>query len=263
MTQTRSTPDTRSDSPVAPSSGRRRLLAGAGALSAVALAGCAAPAAESSPRPPAPAPRLRVGDRWLYEKVNLYNRMRLGRTSAQVVETAPLLRIALAGVDTPAGTEEIFSEPWRVIQEPGYDLVQVFETPQPLMPSRLEAGARERYAGRYRVPSQAQVPEGADREPDWWFYWSVAVDALRWEDLDVPAGRFETLRILRRISFVHSDPFRMRSRREETLWYAPAVNRWVQREWTGYYQRAGSWPFMAMREDWTVSRLLEYSPARD
>ncbi len=242
--------------PAAPS--RRRLLHGAAALSGAALAGCAVPGAGTggdgtavAPQPPAPAPRLRVGDRWRYERINRYNDERLGETTMQVLALAPRLRIAVDGAGVgPGGSEEVYAEPWRILQEPGYDLVQVFETPQPLLPARLEAGAGERYAGRYRIA-------GAEE----WFQWSVAVSAVRWEAVTVPAGRFEALRVERQIAFTHSDLWRVQSERHETLWYAPAVNRWVQREWTGSYRRYSLPRYGGLREDGIRLRLLESAPA--
>jgi hypothetical protein len=238
-----------SDTPSRPV--RRRLLAGAGALGAAALAGCALPMADAPARPPAPAPRLRVGDQWRYELVNRYNGLRLGEVTMRVSALAPQLRIAVAGAGAPeAGTEEVYAEPWRMLQEPGYDLVQVYETPQPLLPARLEAGASERWLGRYRIA-------GSDE----WLYWSVWAGAVRWEEVNVPAGRFEALRVERRIAFKHSDLWREQSERLDTLWYAPQVNRWVQREWTGTYRRYGIPRFVGQREDWVISRLVEYRPA--
>lgn len=238
--------------PAAPSlPNRRRLLAGAGAFGAAVLAGCALPGAGGPVRAPAPPPRLRVGDQWRYEQINRYNGLRLGEVTMRVAALAPQLRIAVAGAGAPeAGTEEVYAEPWRMLQEPGYDLVQIYETPQPLLPAPLQAGASERWVGRYRVA-------GSDE----WLYWSVWVDALRWEEMAVPAGRFEALRVERRIAFRHSDLWRVHSERHDTLWYAPEVARWVQREWTGSYRRYGLPRYIGQREDWLISRLIEYRPA--
>ena len=60
---------------------------------------------------------------------------------------------------------------------------------------------------------------------DWLHYWSVRVDARDWERIQVPAGVFEVLRVTRRIAFRHADLHRVESVRNETLWYAPKVNR--------------------------------------
>ena len=77
----------------------------------------------------------------------------------------------------------------------------------------------------------------------------------------MPAGEFDALRVERRIYFTHVDLRRSQSVRTEYLWYAPAVNRWVRREWTGQYI---GWPVRrgVAREDWVVHLLAEYAPAR-
>jgi hypothetical protein len=98
--------------------------------------------------------------------------------------------------------------------------------------------------------------QGIDRD----FYWSDWLDAVGWQRVRTPAGEFDALRVERRIAFAHSDPFRDRPTREETLWYAPAVNRWVLREWTGRYW-GRSHPPPLLREDWVGLRLVGYSPA--
>lgn len=77
----------------------------------------------------------------------------------------------------------------------------------------------------------------------------------------MPAGQFDALRIDRRIWFTHADTRRSQSMRTEQLWYAPAVHRWVRREWTGQYL---GWPIRRggpAREDWIVHELQAYSPA--
>lgn len=235
----------------APSSAmRRRVLASVGALSVAGLAGCAAPAAIT--RPTAPPPQVRTGDSWRYRQVNRYNGLGLGETTMHVLETDPLLRVRVTGWGAPAeGTEEVHAGAWNVLQEPGYDQLQRFDTPQPLLPPQLQAGVAMRYAGRYRVPGLEET-----------FEWHAWTGASRWEEIAVPAGRFEALRIERRIAFRHPDLWRTYSERRETLWYAPAVNRWARREWTGTYRRYSLERHFLLREDWIASELVDYAPAR-
>ena len=45
------------------------------------------------------------------------------------------------------------------------------------------------------------------------------------------------------------------------LWYAPQVNRWVRREWTGTYRWSGMRIPATLRDDWVEHKLLEYQPA--
>ncbi len=215
-----------------------------------AVSGCAAPRWLPPPATPIGAPTVRLGDRWRYRVINRYNGSRIGDRTMEVAELAPLLRIR---VTEPGGArlpDETYAAPWRVVQEPAYDEVMIFRDPAPVLPRQLAQGAGERFESAYRIAGR-----------DAWLYWSESVDALGWERVRVPAGEFEALRVLRRIAFVHSDAFRERNERQETLWYAPAVNRWVAREWTGSYYWPGMRRSPPLRDDWVESQLLEYRPA--
>ncbi len=226
---------------------RRLLLAGAGAL----LAGCAAPAYVPAPDGAGTTPVVRVGDRWRYAQIDLYRKERTGELTMEVVEVAPLLRVRVSDTTGTPRPDEIYERAWRVIQEPSYGDVIVFSYPNPVLPTRLDAGGSERIANRIRA--------GGD---ELWHLWTEWIDAPGWETIRVPAGEFVALRVQRRINFESPDPFRFFSTRYETLWYAPQVNRWVRREWTGQYYWAG----MTVREapileDRIAWELLEYRPA--
>ncbi len=226
---------------------RRLLLAGAGVL----VAGCASPVHLPAPPGGGGTPVLRVGDRWRYAQIDLYRNERTDELTMDVVEVAPLLRVRVSDASGTLRTEEIYERAWRVIQEPSYGDVILFSHPNPVLPTRLEAGGSERIANRIRA--------GGD---ELWHLWTEWIDAPGWEAIRVPAGEFVALRVRRRINFESPDPFRFFSTRYETLWYAPQVNRWVRREWTGQYYWAG----MTIREapileDRIAWELLEYRAA--
>lgn len=229
----------------APSRARRLFLAAGAALAA----GCAAPQYIAPPAGPVPPPRVRIGDRWRYQAVDHYSGKVVGLRAMQVAEIQPQLRIRVTDGDGRTLAEETYARPWEVIQEPGYDTVQIFTQPIPIVPGPIEAGASARVSGRYRLPGRDEV-----------YFWSEWIDALGWERVRVPAGEFDALRIERRIAFDHSDRWRLYSQRWETLWYAPAVNRWVRREWQGTYQWQGD-RRSRLREDWVVYELIDYAPA--
>jgi len=228
---------------------RRRLLL---AASALLPAACGVP----GPRPqfvtpPAgeiPIAPVRVGQRWRYQEINVYNGARSAEISAQVVETAPRLRVRLTRSDGRAQDDEIYSAPWNVVQEPFYDITQTFEQPLPLLPPQLSVGAQLSRSLRYRST-------GASRR----LYWGDWLVARGWEQLRLPAGEFLALRIERLINFEHQDIFRQEPRRYDTLWYAPSAGRWVQREWTGEYFMPGGRRRTPMREDWIRWELVEYA----
>ncbi|MGD9946071.1 MAG: hypothetical protein AB7S98_22825, partial [Burkholderiaceae bacterium] len=143
--------------------------------------------------------------------------------------------------------DELYTAPWNVVQEPFYDLTQTFAQPLPLLPPQLSVGAQLRRSVHYRGAGGSRV-----------LYWGDWLTARGWEQLRLPAGDFLALRIERMINFEHLDIFRQEPRRFDTLWYAPSVGRWVQREWTGEYLMPGGRRRAVMREDWIRWELVEH-----
>ena len=227
----------------------RRALLGAGVLgAAAAVTGCATPSAIVVSPQPLPAPRVRPGDRWRYAVINQYNGSKTGEILAQVRSVAPQVLVELTTDKGVRQGDELYSAPWQVIQEPFYGIVQIFDSPQTLLPAGIGLGASMVQRTAYRVPGQD------DR-----YAWYARSEPVQWERVRVPAGEFDALRVQRDIFFAHSDRWRITPSRRETLWYAPQVNRWVQREWTGWYRWAGV--RVPLREDWISWRLMEYLPA--
>ena len=248
-----------SDLPASPPSPHRRhlLIAAAGLLPI----GCATPQFVAPPPGPIPAPTVRLGQRWRYETIDLYRGAKIGELAAEVVRAGPPSQPGSSG-DTPEGApivvaltdasgaavgEERWARPWDVIVEPAYDAVQTFTRPMPLLPDRLEAGARRSDATWYRVP------QNSGRLP--WRQW---LRAAGWERVAVPAGEFVALRVERVIDFRHWDTWREWPQRFDTVWYAPEANRWVQREWTGEYRWPGGRRPVVAYEDRVRWRLLDW-----
>lgn len=241
---------------------RRRWLSalGVSAFAGTALGGCGGlpvttsaqvvPGQPGQPVTAAPEPRVRNRDRWRYAVTNLYNRESIGELTAEVVEIAPVIRVKLTHSTGQSLPDEIYSRPWKVAQETHYDVPIVFAQPLPILPARLEPGAFERIRTTYH-------PLTLERPLNWQLY----VDARGWERIRVPAGQFDCLRVERRIWFTHFDVFRYSSERYETLWYAPTVNRWVQREWSGTFFTPGGRRGGRQREDWVRWQLLDHIPA--
>lgn len=242
---------------------RRRLLIAGAALPAA----CAAPVPGIAPPAVTPAlPAIAVGQRWRYETIDLYRGQPVGELRAEVVRARPgpwlaageqrppgyaaPLVVALTDASGTAIGEEQWASAWNILVEPSYDAVQVFDSAMPLLPDRLEPGQRRVDTTRYEVP-------GASRG----LRWQQHLRAVQWEHVDVPAGRFEALRVMRYINFEHWDIWRLHPWRTDTVWYAPAVGRWVQREWTGRYYWPGKRPVEA-NEDRVRWRLLDWQPGR-
>lgn len=227
--------------------GRRRVLL---AAAAVLPAACAGPAFLPPPVAAVPTPRVRVGDRWRYRLVNRYNNLATGDVTAQVSAITPNLTVALTRSDGQPAGQEVYDYAWRIRTENTFDAVQTFDVATPVVPARIEAGAHEAIRTYFSVPE-------VSRRMDW----TIHLSAPGWERVRVPAGEFDCLRIERHIRFTHSDVFRTLSQRFDTLWYAPNVNRWVLREWTGEYVLPGGRRSVIVKEDWVRWELLDYVPA--
>lgn len=213
------------------------------ALGARALAG-APPAAVRAPA---------VGQRWRYARHDLYSGELHDVEVERVVSVGRSIDIA-SSIEQGASESRAapsWSAPWleryrprhaaapvpgevqspwgMVLVDPHWRRVQVFEHPIPLWPARLEPGWSTHFVTRYATPDHL---EG--------LRWDQTMHAHAWESLSVPAGRFDTLRFTNLIRFDDVDSSRSDCEREETVWLAPSVGRWVARESRGSYVLADS-----------------------
>lgn len=244
---------------------RRRSLVLRGAagivLPALGLAACAAPRPSGPVREFAP-PHVRPGDRWHYREINLYNQLPLADVEVLVTGASPLLcSVRRRRTETTAGEiarpdaaqEERYASAWVVDVEPTYDVTMDFAEPMPILPASLQAGASQTSRTRYTVRGSS----GAYR-------WEQRLRAVQSERITTPAGTFDCLLVRRTIRFEHPDVFRFASTRVDSVWYAPEVNRWVQREWTGDYHHENFLDEnggVKRREDWVRWELVSYTPA--
>ncbi len=140
-------------------------------------------------------------------------------------------------------------DPWGMVEvDPHWSQVQVYEMPIPLRPTQLQPGWQTRVRTNYKTPAdQNALP------------WDQTMKAHRRETINVPAGQFKALRFTNSIKFTHSDFSRTDSARQETLWFAPEVGRWVARESTGSYYVADSLIVQPYNESGFRWELLEWS----
>ena len=129
----------------------------------------------------------------------------------------------------PSSLPSEVQEPWgMIIVDPHWDLVQVYKRPIPLWPTELRPGWRSLVYTPYQTTQATDLP------------WQQTIMAHSWENISVPAGQFVALRYTNLINFTHSDFSRTNAVRQETLWLAPEVGRWVARESRGTYYHADS-----------------------
>jgi hypothetical protein len=234
---------------------RRSWLATSATLlapSSAFLASCATPVFVDAPRNSTSPPSAKIGDEWVYAESNRYNDLQTAVVTQKVVGVDPIIRIshrAKSGDVTTDRPEEIYDSLWSIKQEPAYGNVQIFERPLPFLPDGMLAGTRKVFQTAYKIDGVNKL-----------FYWRSHLFAAGWERMKVPAGEFTALRIERSSWFAHPDSFRSDNVRRDIIWYAPAVNRWVRREWTGEFRSPGA-RRVPMREDWVRWDLLSYKRA--
>ncbi len=247
---------------------RRRLLKGALGVPALAgsaamLAGCASSRLRTVRELPATVP-VRAplpGTRWRYHEVNVYNGLVLDDLEVEVVSAAPLVlrharvnpRANAGRIAAPAGPVEArYAEPWSIVVDPGFVRVLRFGRAVPLLPPASSPATVVDTDTTFTVADDSGT-----------YRWSQRLQALRSETLVTPAGRFDCLVVQRDIRFESPDPFSFDHRRRETRWYAPAIDGWVRREWTGDYIDSGHLDdrLGRRREDWVRLELQSYLPA--
>ena len=154
--------------------------------------------------------------------------------------------------DRPVGAAELQGEvqqPWgMILVDPHWDLLQVYAAPIPLWPMELRPGWSSTFNTKFKTPLSG-----------WENSWQQTMRAHAWEKIRVPAGEFLTLRYTNRINFTHPDFSRSDCVREETLWLAPEVGRWVSRRTSGTYYLNDSIIDNQFDEDSYHCDLLEWS----
>jgi hypothetical protein len=193
-----------------------------------------APVAGEASALPAPA----AGRTWTYSKQDFFDSRVIDEVSETVIAVAPTLRIGRQGA-SDAVLEQHAA--WgQLLRESAWDYPMTFESPVPMWPPALAAGASAFTNTHYRMDG------GSIR-----FWIQVTAQARRWERITVAAGTFDALRVERLIRLEHQDFTRLWTLRRDTLWLAPQVGRWVARETSGEYLTRGEQRFLpsVSRED--------------
>jgi len=125
----------------------------------------------------------------------------------------------------PAPTE--VQKPWgMIIVDPHWSELQAFEKAIPLWPTQLRPGWST------TVGTQYMIPDSHETMPS-----QLTMRAQRWESITVPAGHFNALRYYNIIDFRFTNVSeRTAALRQENIWFAPEIGRWVVRESFGTFR---------------------------
>jgi hypothetical protein len=225
------------------------------ALLAFTLIGCIAsqpyPVGVVLP-PPEVAPKVRspkVGQEWVYTVRNVFNQSLVDTVTERVVAVDKEVRIERSGVKAGRLPDEIQSPAGFILQDTRWSPPQLFHQALPLWPELLAPKWKGFYRTRYQVPGF----------PDSTYYWELNIAAVQWERMVVPAGHFLTLKYQNVAPFFESnDLFRVANFREEDVWFAPEIGRWVIRRGFGRYITPGVLWANAYWEDYFEWELVSW-----
>ncbi len=178
------------------------------------------------------------GQEWVYTVRNVFNKQVVDVITETVVAVGNQVRIRRTSHKFGPLVDEIQS-PWGLIlQDPHWNPPQLFTAALPLWPETLKAGWSGEYRRRYQVVGV----------PDYDYDWILDMQALTWEEITVPAGKFQALKFTNHIRFQSNEfYYRLSSERTETLWMIPEIGRWAVRRSDGVYYIEGHGS--RMRED--------------
>jgi hypothetical protein len=222
-------------------------------LAAAATVGCAARGA-NTPTPSGPAPVVRapaVGQSWRYAKHDYFTGKIVDTQIDRVSKIGKSIQIESRSekgeekaIKLPSWGDQWWQEymgseaavapgptevqsPWgMIIIDPHWSELQAFEKAIPLWPSQLVPGWSITVGTYYRNPNYEETMPS-----------QLTMRAQRWESVTVPAGRFTALHYYNIIDFRFRDALeRTAALRQENIWIAPEIGRWVKRESRGIFR---------------------------
>ena len=207
--------------------------------------GVVLPSPEVTPKVRAP----KVGQEWVYTVRNVFNQMIVDTVTERVVAVDKEVRIERTGIKAGRLPDEIQS-PWGyILLDPRWSPPLLFQQAIPIWPEKLTPKWSGFYQTRYQVPGY----------PDSSYRWGMGVTAIQWEKMTVPAGQFVTLKYQNEApSFESNDLFRTNNYRQEDVWLAPEIGRWVIRWEYGRYQTSGVYSTNASWEDYLEWELVSW-----
>jgi hypothetical protein len=129
--------------------------------------------------------------------------------------------------ETPARAPIEVQKPWgMIVVDPHWSELQAFKKAMPLWPSQLRPGWSITASTDYKIPDSSE-----------WMPWQLNMRAQGWESVTVPAGHFTALHYYNIIDFRFTGVSeRTAALRQENIWFAPEIGRWVMRESRGIFR---------------------------
>lgn len=213
--------------------------------SSLLVAGCASYPPAPAPMASVPAPQLTGGERWVYDQINPYNGLHV-RTLTDTVESGPAGYTIVRRSDRPGDPVERqqIPGPWSVSEERDGASETRYAPALAVIPFPISPGSH------WLQTLTATDQRGESRRQQTWGR------AVGWERVGTPAGEFVALRIERDRNLGDRTNSWFETYVHETLWYAPAVKRWVRIDWRSRRQEMGVNP--RIERDAIIWQLVSY-----
>jgi hypothetical protein len=183
--------------------------------------------ARTSPLAQAPAsPVVRppaVGQQWVYRVRDLFSGRIVDEVTETVVSTSPQIHIQRVSKEHGALDDEIHATWGMLVQDSHWSMPVRFDKPLPAWPPVLAPAGASRYRDRYQMPGDKDAS----------VRWNLTLRPVRWESVTVPAGTFDALAVDNFITYDNGDLYAVGGERQESVWFAPAIGRWVLRQSRG------------------------------
>jgi hypothetical protein len=177
-------------------------------------------------------PQIRVGDAWTYRQTSLITH-KAGNFSYRVTEvTAGRIKLASEGYS------ESYTPDWNLLESSAGIKISPHEGyfDFPLEPGKSYPFKSERTVAKTRNT------------------WEGTVEVRDWETIEVPAGRYRTLRVDVTGSFGNG-PLAQRAQLQQSYWWSAEVRRWVR------YDLWMSKPASKTTDFHTRTELIRFIPA--
>ncbi len=212
------------------------------------------------------APTVAVGDRWVYQVINGYNKLPVGTITHEVLAVTPEY-VEVKVTEDPGGSfTRRFGAGWNPysgIMPPGLPPGFGFE-------KTLPSGARVDYAPAFPafrfplVPGQHWSSRITVTDPSLGRSLEADVDSrvIGLGQVTTPAGQFDAVKVRHDVYYRDWVWWRTQTWEWYFDWYAPAVNNIVLRDSQAQYRdytRIIDKAPEIMRSDWRISHLVEFS----
>jgi hypothetical protein len=175
----------------------------------------------AQPISPVEKPNIKIGDRWVYRSIDLWKNEETAKFEFRVTDTN--------GDDIELDRTKVSLQ--NNAKEGAPSKRKADLASWTIANSRISAGKYVAFAFPLEIGKTWQDQYTVNGDNGESFQYSTSVKVEAWEDVQVPAGAFRALKVVRTASFTHFRPSdTLGETSSEIFWYAPEVKRLIKRE---------------------------------